>query len=169
MSRHAKCRQSQAPRFRDQLLRATDAESIVERASEGDDGSGNFSSLLDFPTPRHLDFTLPLLPLDPPFQDIVQVAGADDLSIAGVEDGRVEEKRLSLRAAEPAVVADELFERRHLTGHGVDGADHQNIRHIHKLRLTPEMPRRIRPELNERVLAIDHPIAQEVDTCLADR
>jgi hypothetical protein len=51
-----------------------------------------------------------LLLLDPSFQDVVQVAGADNLLRSGVEDGRVEEKRLSLRSAEPAVVANELFE-----------------------------------------------------------
>ena len=38
----------------------------------------------------------PLLPRDPAFQDVVQVAGADDLLRSGVEDGRIEEEWLSL-------------------------------------------------------------------------
>ena len=74
------------------------------------------------------------------------MAGADDLLITGVEDGRVEEERLSLRAAEPAVVADELFERGHLAGDRIDAADHQDVRHVGELRLAPEMPRRVRAE-----------------------
>ena len=38
----------------------------------------------------------PLLLRDPPFQDVVQVAGADDLLFPGVEDGWVKEEWLSL-------------------------------------------------------------------------
>src|SRR5215211_3684683 len=97
-------------------------------------------------TSRQLDSLCPLLPLDPAFQNVVQVAGADDLLITGVEDGRVEEEWLSLRSAESAVVADELFKRRHLAGDGIDGADDQDVRYVGKLRLAPEMPRRVRAE-----------------------
>src|SRR5687768_13183808 len=88
----------------------------------------------------------PLLSLDPAFQDVVQVAGADDLLIPGVEDGRVEEEWLSLRAAESTVVADQLFERGHLAGDGIDRADDQDVRHVRELRFAPEVPRRVRAE-----------------------
>ena len=71
----------------------------------------------------------PLLPLDPAFQDVVQVAGADDLLITEVEDGRVKEERLTLPATESAVVADKLFERGHLTGDGrLPGGSHNRLR-----------------------------------------
>jgi hypothetical protein len=75
-----------------------DGKSIVEPVREGDDGPRTLVSLVDFPTPRRqvLDFSHPLLPRDPAFQDGVQVAGADDLLRSGVEDGRVEEEWLSL-------------------------------------------------------------------------
>ena len=76
----------------------------------------------------------------------MQVAGADDLLIAGIEDGRVEEEWLSLRATEPAMVADQLFERGHLPVDGIDAADHQDVRHVGELGLAPEMPRRVRAE-----------------------
>src|SRR5688500_10645677 len=101
----------------------------------------SLASLLDCSTARPLNFPLPLLPLDPPFEDVVQVAGADDFLVPGVEDGRIEEEWLSLRSAEPAVVADQLFERGYLAGDGIDGADHQDVRHVGKLRLAPQVPR----------------------------
>jgi hypothetical protein len=43
-----------------------------------------------------LDPSFPLLLVDPSFQDVVQVAGADDLLRSGVEDGRVQDEWLSL-------------------------------------------------------------------------
>ena len=75
---------------------ATDVESIVEPAREGDDGPGNLVLLLDVSTPLLPDSTCPLLLLDPAFEDVVEVAGADDLLRSGIEDGRVQEEWLSL-------------------------------------------------------------------------
>ena len=88
----------------------------------------------------------PLLPLDPAFQDVVQMAGADDLLITGIEVGWIKKEWVSLRSAKSAVVADELFERGHLAGDGIDGADDQDVRYVGELGLAPEMPRRVRTE-----------------------
>ena len=87
-----------------------------------------------------------LLLRDPAFQDIVHVAGADDLFRSGVEDGWVEEEWLSLRATEPAVVTDELFKGGHLAGDRIDAADYQDVRHVGELGLAPEVPRRVRQD-----------------------
>ena len=48
------------------------------------------------------------------------MAGADDLVRAGIEVGRVEHEWLALPAAQPAMVADQLLEGRHLARHGID-------------------------------------------------
>src|SRR5215213_2471889 len=121
-------------------------KSIVEPVRAGDNGPRNLVSLLDSPTPllHVLVSWCPLLPLDPAFQDVVHLASADDLFITGIEDGRVEEKWLTLPTTEPAVVANQLFERRHLAGDGINAADHQDVRHVGELRFTPEMPRCVR-------------------------
>src|SRR6188474_2372646 len=67
------------------------------------------------------------------------------------------------------MVADELFEGRHLAGDRIDAADHKDVRHIDELPLAPEMPRRVRTERREGVFAIDAPVAQEERPTLADR
>ena len=111
----------------------------------------------------------PLLPLDPPFQHVVQVDGTDDLLVTDIEVGRVEEEGLSLRPTEAAVVADQLFERGDLSGEGIDAADDEDVRYVDEFRLAPEMPRRVRAELDEGVFTFDAPVAQDVRPILADR
>ena len=58
----------------------------------------------------------------------------------GSKDGRVEHEGFALRAAEPAVVADELFEGRHLAGDRVGLADDIDVRRVDELRRAQEMP-----------------------------
>ena len=75
---------------------------------------------------------------------------------------RVEDERLGLRAAEAAVERDQLLEGAALVEVGVvEGADH-DVGDVREPVRAEQVPRRVRREVRERVLALDPSVVQEV-------
>ena len=84
---------------------------------------------------------------------------ADDRFGTRIEMGGEEEEWLPLRAAEATVIADQLLERRYLTGHRVESAHHDDVRHIGKSGRTEQMASPVRTVRLQRVVSFDLAVA----------
>lgn len=77
----------------------------------------------------------------------MQVSGADDRpGVIERKRGGIKHERLGLRATEPTVAADELFEGGNLSRFWIDHAHDENVGGIGEAIRPPQMSRSPRPE-----------------------